>query len=87
MVGKYLLRASHASPALQGVKPPETDAAARGILLAGLGDDLHILIKCRQKLHQALDGNSVTVTVIRELVAVASTAADTVPLGVHRCGI
>jgi hypothetical protein len=30
----------------------EADAAARAVLRAGLGDDLHILVK----RHQALDG-------------------------------
>jgi hypothetical protein len=42
----------------------EADAAARAVLLAGFGDDLHILVKRRHKSHQALDGNSVTVAAI-----------------------
>jgi hypothetical protein len=57
MGGKYRLRASRASPAFQGVKPPPAGSGccARAVL-PGLGDDLHILVKRRQKPHQALDG-------------------------------
>jgi hypothetical protein len=44
------------------------EGAARAVLLAGLGDDLHILAKRRLKPHQALDINSVTITAIPDLI-------------------